>query len=178
LLQPSGQLNRPMLAEEVPPVTRSILAGHALRARCHRVGVKRSREQTNRLVTATGPVRPALEADPPEPVRPPIIDNEKRGADSTTNTSRCTSRLPARPPFLMRAALAGATTSLERDMQEGAPSRNAGNAPAEPNATRPPIHGLLSSGTGASPDAREPRTRRPHTLATHTFEPVQTVILG
>jgi len=104
-----------MVAEEVPPVTRSILGGLALRACCQRVGVKRSREQTNRLLTATVRVRPALEADPVEPVRAPIMDNEERGADSTTKTSRCASRLAARPPFLMRAAVAGTTIPVDVD---------------------------------------------------------------
>ena len=110
MLQQSGQLNSPMVAEEAPPVT--WLAG---RACCHRVGVKRSREQTNRLVTATVQVRPTLEADPAEAVRAPIMDNEERGADSTGKISSCPSRLTARPSFLMGAAVAETTVPIDID---------------------------------------------------------------
>ena len=84
MLQQSGQLDSPIVAEEVPAVT------WLARLACgHRVGVKRSREQTHRPVAATVQVRPALEADPARSVVPPIMANEERGADSTTKTLSC-----------------------------------------------------------------------------------------
>src|SRR2546425_7027431 len=131
-----------MVAEEVPPVTPSIPAGLIPRACCHRVGVKRSREQTNQLVACTVPVRPALDADPARPVRTPIMDNEERGAGLATNNSSCSTRSTACPPFLTRAALAGVTTTVDVDTEQPAPPRHA--APGTPTATHAPIHGLLS----------------------------------
>lgn len=140
MLQQSGQLNSPMVAEEVPPVT-----WLAQRTCCHRVGVKRSREQANRLIAGTVQVRPALEADPAEGVRAPIMDTEGRGADSPTKPSSCPSRLPARPPFLMRAAVGEATVPIDVvDEVVYGLSRRAEDPPATPTATQLPIHGLLS----------------------------------
>jgi hypothetical protein len=49
-----------------------------------RVGVKRSREQTNHPTAATIEVRPALDADPAEVTLGPRIDKEGRGTTSTT----------------------------------------------------------------------------------------------
>ena len=103
MLQWLGELSSPMVAEEVP-----LVAWLVRRDCCPRVGVKRSRERTNRRVAATVQVRPALGADPAQPVCGPIMDLEERGANSTTTTTWCASRLTARPPFLMRASIVDA----------------------------------------------------------------------
>src|SRR5438552_2732288 len=85
-----------MVAEEVPPVTASIHAGHTP-ARRHRVGVKRSSEQTNRLVGCMVPKRPTLDAYPAKPVRTLIVDNEERRTNPEPNNSSGTARSTARP---------------------------------------------------------------------------------
>jgi hypothetical protein len=108
-VQQSGQLNSPMVPEGVPPVACSKLCCIALHACCQRVGVKRSRERTDQPVTAPVPVRPALDADPVEPVRAPIMEDEERAPDWRTKISRSSSRLPTWRPFPMGAAVGGST---------------------------------------------------------------------
>ncbi len=129
---PPGQLDSRMVAEEVPLVICSLAGVGIPPPSRHRVGVKRSREQTHRRFAAAVPVRPALDADPAGPVRRPTMDDEERGAASTTRSSSWSPPLPARPPFLLQAGLAGA-------------------APNAPRAHRTLMHGLLSGAPRAHP---------------------------
>jgi hypothetical protein len=92
-----------MVAEEVPPVTPARLRPTTRRSPRHRVGVKRSREQTNRPGAAAAKVRPALDADPARPVLRPTMDAEGTGATSPWRTPTCSTRLPIPPRSLMAA---------------------------------------------------------------------------
>jgi hypothetical protein len=96
----------------------------------HRVGVKRSREQPNRLVVATAEVRPALEADPASPVMTPTINTEGTGATPTSTTPESATQLPTRPRSLLTAAV---LTAVADDSD-----------PADPLSTEARFtHGLL-----------------------------------
>ena len=65
-----------------------------------RVGVKRSREQPDRLVVAMAEVRPALDADPARPVITTTMNTEGTGATSTWTTAGSSTRLPTSPRSL------------------------------------------------------------------------------
>lgn len=68
------------------------------------VGVKRSREQTNRPAATAAEVRPALDADPAEVFHRPTMDKEGRGTALTTTTSSSVPHhLTERPLFLLPA---------------------------------------------------------------------------
>src|SRR5258708_32660682 len=90
-----------MVAEEAPCVS--------CPAR-RRVGVKRSREQPDRLAVASAEMRPALDADPARPVITPTMNTEGTGATSTSTTSGPSTRLPTRPRSLVIAAVLSAVT--------------------------------------------------------------------
>ncbi len=105
-----------MVAQEVLPVTRPQLPAPGLTRR-HRVGVKRSREQTSRPAATTLEVRPALDADPAASVHPPTMNTEGTGANSSSTNSVCTARFATRPRSLLIAALL-ATPTRESDITD------------------------------------------------------------
>src|SRR5438876_3052714 len=88
-----------MVAEEAPCV---------LCPDRRRVGVKRSREQTDRLAAATAEVRPALDADRARPVITPTMNTEGAGVTSTSTDPWPPRRLPTSPRPLLSAAVLSA----------------------------------------------------------------------
>src|SRR5438477_4083081 len=88
-----------MVAEEAPCV---------LCPDRRRVGVKRSREQTDRLAAATAEVRPALDADRARPVITPTMNTERAGVTSPSTDPWPPRRLPTSPRPLLSAAVLSA----------------------------------------------------------------------
>jgi hypothetical protein len=120
-----GRLPNPMVAEE---------ASRVFGPSRERVGVKRSREPSNRLAATAAEVRPALDADPGTPLTRPTMSTEGTGATSTSTESECSPRLPARPRSLLIAALLTPAAGQ--------------NDPADPFITRAGFtHGLLARET-------------------------------
>src|ERR1700722_1136927 len=79
-----------------------------------RVGVKRSRERTNRPTATWALVRPALDADPAQLAAVPTMEMEGRGDNPLPSKPRPSEPLPVRPPSLLLADATGSRPSPPR----------------------------------------------------------------